>query len=232
MNPSNRNRIKIVARALGELRGEVIFVGGSVVDLYVTNPDASDPRSTVDVDCIVEILNRSAYYQLEDDLRRRGFVSDISDGAPLCRWIVGGERVDVMPVDPEILGFGNEWYRIGIPHSIPVNVDDDVTIRILKTPYFLATKVAAMKSRGMSDLRLSGDFDDIVYVLRNRKTVAEEIGGAEKAVRAYLSRSVAELLSYPGIDEALSAVLTVNEPLGTEEKVFSVLREIASLTRG
>jgi len=55
MNRINRDRVRLVAVALGKIQCEAVFVGGAVVDLYATNPAAPDPRPTIDVDCIVAV---------------------------------------------------------------------------------------------------------------------------------------------------------------------------------
>ena len=46
--------LELAAAALGELRDEVVFVGGATVGLWITDPAAPPPRPTVDVDVIVE----------------------------------------------------------------------------------------------------------------------------------------------------------------------------------
>ena len=43
------------AEALGELKDEVVFVGGAVVELFITDPAAPRPRFTQDVDVVVEV---------------------------------------------------------------------------------------------------------------------------------------------------------------------------------
>lgn len=229
MNRTNRERLKTVAQALGELKDEVVFLGGAVVGLYATDPAAPDPRPTMDVDCIIEVQTRASYYQLEESLRAKGFVNDQREGAPLCRWIVRGITVDVMPTDPEILGFSNEWYIDGFHHTQTVSLNDGVAINLLEAPYFVATKLAAMKSRGTVDLRTSEDFEDIVYILRNRGSLVSEIQGAAADVREYLATSFAELLVLPVIDEAISSVLDFGEPSGTQARVRSIMLEISSV---
>ena len=96
MSQANRERLGLVAEALGDLRTRVVFVGGAVIDLYATDPAAPEPRPTLDVDCIIEISTRFAYSKLEEDLRRKGFRNDQSEGAPVCRWLVKDIKVDVM----------------------------------------------------------------------------------------------------------------------------------------
>jgi len=71
-------------------------------------------RFTQDVDVIVEVTSRAHYYQLEAELRKNGFINDQSEDAPLCRWLIQGIKVDIMPTDEKILGFGNQWYPFAI----------------------------------------------------------------------------------------------------------------------
>ena len=229
MNRTNREHLKIVAQSLGELSDKVVYVGGAVVDLYATTTAAPDARPTMDVDCIIEGFTRTNYYQLEDSLRKKGFVNDQTESAPLFRWIVRGVRVDVMPVESEILGFTNEWYKVGFQHIFSVPLGDDITVNLLEAPYFLATKIAAMKNRGALDLRTSVDFEDIVFVLRNRETLVSNIREAETSVNGYLATSVDELLSHTIIDEAISSVLDFGEPIGTHARVISIMKLISAM---
>ena len=86
-----------VAQRLGPLRERVVFVGGMVRGLLITDAAASPFRPTDDVDLIVGVASRVAYNQLSKELRARGFREDTEPGASLCRWTVGGIKVDVMP---------------------------------------------------------------------------------------------------------------------------------------
>lgn len=96
-----------VASALGEMRKDVVFVGGAVVELYATDPAAPPVRPTIDVDCIASITSRGEYGRIEKVLGNRGFKHDKSANAPICRWLYGELKVDLMPVDRTILGFAN-----------------------------------------------------------------------------------------------------------------------------
>ncbi len=44
--PSNINRLRIIAEGLGDLCHDVVFVGGSVTELYADDPAATDIRPT------------------------------------------------------------------------------------------------------------------------------------------------------------------------------------------
>lgn len=100
----------VVVRRLGELRERVVFVGGMIRPLLITDPAAAFARATDDVDGIVEISSRAELYSLHEQLRARGFAEDASADAPICRWVVDHVRVDVMPTEELVLGFRNRWY--------------------------------------------------------------------------------------------------------------------------
>ena len=94
--------VERVAEALGPLRERVVFLGGCATGLLLTDTAAPSIRSTKDVDVIVEVGTRSAYYKIEQELVMRGFQHDTSEGAPLCRWTFEDLLLDVMPTDPEL----------------------------------------------------------------------------------------------------------------------------------
>jgi len=229
MSQANRERLGLVAEALGDLRTRVVFVGGAVLELYATDPAAPEPRPTLDVDCIIEVSTRFAYSKLEEDLRRKGFRNDQSEGAPVCRWLVKDIKVDVMPLQPDILGFSNEWYQEGFRHIHMLSVGAGVSINLLDTPYFLATKLAALRNRGLGDLRTSSDFEDIVYILRNRGTVLDEVEAADERVRQYLSVSFTKLLSSSMVDEAINAALGFGEPPGARTRARASMEQMSAL---
>lgn len=174
----NLPRLLAVAQALGPLRERVVFVGGAVVNLYSTTPTKSpEPRITEDVDCIVEVAPRTAFYQLEDKLRTLGFVNDVASGV-ICRWNYQGLTVDIMPTDPTILGFGNPWYAAGFAQAMRYTLPDMTSIRVLSPVYFLCTKLVALRDRGWADLRVSQDLEDIVHLVDNRAELAAELAQA------------------------------------------------------
>lgn len=84
MSSTNILMLQTVANGLGELKDEMVFVGGAVAELYADNPAASEIRPTIDVDCVIEISSRLQFARLEENLRARGFKNDTSEGAPIC----------------------------------------------------------------------------------------------------------------------------------------------------
>jgi len=149
----NVGMIQIVAQGLGNLKDKVVFVGGSVAELYAQNPELSDIRPTMDVDCIVDIASYYDYSKLEEDLRILGFKNDTTEGATICRKTYKGIMVDIMPVDSDILGFSNRWYHNGMVGKVEIALPNGTVIYILPVEYFIATKFEAMNSRGGTDIR-------------------------------------------------------------------------------
>ena len=164
MASANINMLQIVANGLGELKDEMVFVGGAVAELYASDPAFSNIRPTTDIDCVIELSSRIEYSKLEEKLRAKGFANDTSKGAPICRWIYRNMKVDVMPTDEKILGFSNQWYLEGIEKKTVKTLPDRTEVFVFPTQYYLAAKFEAHKSRGGNDLRQSHDFEDIVYI--------------------------------------------------------------------
>lgn len=205
----NIARLRAVYTALGDLAKEVVFVGGATVLLYANRP-ASDTRPTDDVDILIELLHYPDYAAVEERLRAMGFVNDTESGV-ICRYIVQGIVVDVMPTSPGILGFSNRWYPEAFQHAIEATISTGHTIQIFTAPYFLASKLEAFRDRGGNDGRMSTDFEDIVYVWNNRTTLWNELRAAPENVRRYLQTAYARLLEEPYIDEWIGAHLDYAE---------------------
>ena len=102
---TNIARIQAVYKALGNLGDSVVFVGGATVSLYKDKP-APETRVTDDVDIVVELVTYEEYANMEDQLRKKGFINDIDSGI-ICRYKINGIIVDIMPTDENILGFKN-----------------------------------------------------------------------------------------------------------------------------
>jgi len=112
MNPNDPNlqMLDVVAQRLGdELCGRLVFVGGALAGLLITDAAQRAIRPTEDVDLLAQVVVRADCYALEDELRAKEFQQDMRIGAPSCRWTVDGVTVDVMPTLPEVLGFTNRW---------------------------------------------------------------------------------------------------------------------------
>jgi len=100
--------------------------------------------------------------RLAIDCERWGLQEDTGEEAPLCRWVHHGTTLDVMPPDESILGFSNRWYRAAMESSVTEKLSDDLEIRIVTGPFFIATKLEASKGRGKGDFFGSHDLEDLI----------------------------------------------------------------------
>lgn len=189
---TNIVRIKAISRALVELGDRFAFVGGATVSLYSDRPNF-EVRPTEDVDVIVEILSYADHIQLDAQLRKIGFKNDMSSGV-ICRYIYGSTIVDVVPTTADALGFANRWYPEGFNNAIQITLGD-VKVKILTAPYFIATKLEAFKDRGKNDGRTSQDFEDIIFVLENRRVIWDELNKTTGELRKYLQDTFGSLMN-------------------------------------
>lgn len=99
----NLQLLVTVARLLEPLLDEIVFVGGSVTGLLITDEASVGIRPTTDVDVIAEVYSYVEYDALSGRLRELGLLEDNREGAPTCRWCHGDSTVDVRPVDEQVL---------------------------------------------------------------------------------------------------------------------------------
>lgn len=206
MNRSVPETLYVVATHLSNSLDDVVFLGGTVVPLLITDPSAFGVRPTDDVDVIVEVTSRPGYEKLESELRARGFRHDTSKGAPICRWLLGSVRVDVMPTDPDILGFSNRWYPYALRTASPYPLDTQLSIRLVSPVAFLATKIEAFRSphrRFGGNFRASHDLEDVLVLFDGRPEIDQEIAASESDVKAYLTEAFQRFLGDSRFRDAL-----------------------------
>lgn len=206
MNPNDPNVVmmELVADRLGEsLREELVFLGGAVTGLLITDPAQPAIRPTEDVDLIVQATVRADYQHVEKALRAQGFINDMSKDAPICRWRVGAVTVDVMPTLTEILGFSNRWYPLALATAHKTPLPSGMVIRLVTAPVFVATKFEAFADRGQNDYLFSHDLGDLIAVIDGRDELIVECRQLGDELKDYLRGRVSRLLATPAFLEAL-----------------------------
>lgn len=154
-----------VAKALKELKSQMIFVGGAVVSLYADDVAADEIRPTADIDLTINLLNYNNWNHMQERLAELKFFPDIH-GHAICSYKYKDIPVDIMPSEDGHFGISNKWYKIGFDALDLVRVVGE-EIQILSAPCYIATKLEAFKSRA-TDYRTSHDFEDVIYVIDNR----------------------------------------------------------------
>lgn len=227
MAGSNLNRLQKVASGLGDLNESVVYVGGAVAELYVSDPAATDIRPTMDVDCVVELASYKGFSELCELLRKKDFQNDQTPGAPICRWIYQGETVDIMPDDEGVIGFSNKWYHPAIANKESRTLPNGTIIYVFPVTYYVATKFEAVVGRGGNDLRTSHDFEDIIYILNSCPDFIERYKNEkDKALQQYLKAKMETLISRSNIMEEIECAL----PIGEDDRadyIYEIMKEIS-----
>jgi len=183
--------------ALGPLLEEVVFLGGSSIQLWLSDPAAPAARVTDDIDVISDITSLTGYYGLGDRLRERGF-SEAIDSHVICRWRhrETGLLLDVMPDDEKVLGFSNEWYEHAIETAVVHRLPSGKQIHAA-TPPSIATKLVAWHGRGNNDMLRSLDLHDIFVLIDGRPELPDEIAAQTSELQSYIAQELATLRKDP-----------------------------------
>ena len=229
MNPADPNvqRVEAVAAALGDLREDLVLVGGCAVGLLIDAPTAPPARVTFDVDLIAEVAGLPGYHALERRFEKHGFRHDVSAGAPICRWRIGEIMVDLMPTVESVLGFFNRWYPQAVASSMRVTLPSGTAINVISAAAFLATKFEAFRTRGGSDISMSHDLEDIINVIEGRLSIVDDVGAAAPDLRRYVASEVAALQATPDFANLLPGLVTNDSLHG--ERLTLVRRRILAI---
>lgn len=191
-----------VARALGDDRERVVFVGGTTVALYHLE-DGADVRPTFDVDLVVDVTTTAEHYAFVEQLRARGFRECTDDGAPLCRLVVGTTRVDVAATSNTGIVPTNRWYQAAFDDAVTYVVEPDLSVRAIAPLYFVATKLEAFADRGKGDYRASHDLEDALAVVSGLAALRDEIEQGTSEVALAVRTRLAGLASQEAFMDAV-----------------------------
>lgn len=224
----SRLAILKVAGKLRELLDEIVFVGGCA-GLLLMPATNSEFRPTDDVDFVVPVTTYLEFTEFEAKLRALGCSNSQERGDPVCRWLVDGITVDLMPVEPTVLGFGNRWYPEALRTPVRVDVGEGVIVQVVSLPVFLATKFEAHGDRGGGVYLGDSDIEDIVLLLAHRIDSYELVLQAPEDVRLFLKEEASKLLIVPDIKDIVSACFAQDEQTFAEDALKS-LGQISNLT--
>ena len=228
MPKTNNERLQTIAEAMQELNARLVYVGGAMAGAYATDPIATEPRTTLDVDCVVDSNSYSEHAAFEELLRAKHFQNDMDSQPPvICRWVYDGETVDVMSIDEKSMSFGNRWYRPGFEHRELYRLPSGQLIYRLPVTYYIATKLEALRSRGGNDWRGAKDFEDIVYVLNYCMDFLNQFAAEEGQVKTFVADEFAGMLKRPNITEEIECSITPEE-IERTDMIIETLKKVAA----
>ncbi len=189
-----------VARALGDINTEVVYIGGAIISIYATDEGAELPRVTTDVDVCVQVSSIGEMETLRERLAQKNIYPD-SKGTHLYRYTYKGILIDFIPFEATPFGPTNSYLKPGFEKAFATRIGD-AEISVLPVSVFLATKWEAFNSRG-SDPRLSPDFEDIIYVLDNNSELIDDFIEASYDVKKALKDLSVFILEHPNRKEII-----------------------------
>lgn len=214
MKTLSAQQLEIAAQVLGPLLDEVVFLGGATVHLWLTEPGVPPARATEDVDVVCEVASRIEYYRLGERLHERGLREAVGEPV-ICRWRSSEPRLvlDVMPTDPDILGFSNPWYEEAIATASTIGLDSGATIRAATPVLLVATKLCAWTGRGRGDLLRSLDIHDVLTLVDGRPELVQEIEAAPQSVATYIKDELTDLQVDPYFEYAVEGATAAYGPI-------------------
>jgi predicted nucleotidyltransferase len=221
--------LHVVARYFNGLDIPYAFLGASVLPLLVDNPAVQEIRPTIDIDLSVQVVTLSALYELEERLRALGFRHDTREGAPICRWLVDGITVDVMPTEAAVLGMASEWFHEAVKTATKMDLGEVVHAPVITRPCFLATKLTAYRDRGAKDPYMSKDLEDIVTLFDGCRERDFLFGNGSSSLRNFIVSGMQAHLEDPEFVEAVEGCFR-GDPVSRERSqiVLARMRSIAT----
>lgn len=213
---------------LGDLCQEVVFLGGAVVGLLLTEQGGRPPRVTKDVDVAIQV--GSSILDLHALDRRRldlGFRNDME--GPICRYLHGITVIDVIPVNSETTVGVNPWYPLAIATAWKHTLNNGITINVIEPACFLGTKMTAFRAPSREhhdDIFLSRDFSDMIRVIDGRATIVAEASETDAELKAFLMEQFGAVMKTAYLRDALQDYVEA----GREDLVLNRMRALAGET--
>ena len=107
-------------------------------------------------------------------------------------------------------------------------MSNGIDIYIFSLPYYVATKLEAVKGRGGDDWRWSHDFEDIIYILNYCPDFILTLQSVNVYLKKYLKEEFSNILSRRNITEEIECMLPYGEDDRTEY-ILGIMKGIVDL---
>lgn len=200
-----------VARAIAPIREhQFVFAGASILPLLLDDPAAPPPRFTVDVDAVVDVITYAQWDELQRRLHECGLVvrADASVGkGRICLFYLDQIEVDIMPAQMPMVTPPSRMLELGFQFAEPREVTEGLDILVLSGPGLLAAKLEAFADRGIRDVHMSKDLDDVIALLDRRLGIENEVLEAPNEMRHFIASSMRRLLTDRNVNDVISDLL-------------------------
>lgn len=204
-------RILAVARALPNVRDQLVFIGAAVLPLLVdVDHRLTAPRPTRDVDAVAATATYVARAKMEEYLRACGFRHQ--PGKNAGRWLSPANEIfDISFAGDHLGGTGSSLDALAIASAI--RLPGDPPTRHLSGAGFLMMKAAAFNDRGAAAPHESKDLTDIGVLVIGRPQLTLEVEAADAAVRRAVGSASALLLGARDLAPALRGHFSDRGPI-------------------
>jgi predicted nucleotidyltransferase len=202
------SRVAGIARSLGDLSAEVVFIGGAIVPLLQTHPVIPVVRATSDVDAVVASTGYARFEAVQKKLESRGFKRDLVDPKHVHRWRApDGTPFDLVPAGAHLGGTANELDNLAIGTAVEAELEAGLIIRHASAPAFLGLKWAAFWDRGAQDPFSSHDLEDMLALVVSRDTLVTELADVPQELRDHVQHGFRWLIESEDYDDLVAAHL-------------------------
>lgn len=216
-------RVAGIARALGELSTEVVFIGGAIAPLLQTHPAIPRVRATKDVDAVLASTRYTSYHALLAKLSELGFRVDTSDAPHVHRLRApDGTPFDLVPAGEHLGAIGSGWDRMALETAVESEIEPGLKIRHASALGFLALKWAAFRDRGANDPFSSHDLEDILALTVSRDAIVREFNETPRNIQEHVREGFRWLVGSADYDDLVAAHLANAQSF---KQVAALLRE-------
>ncbi|MGQ0640429.1 MAG: hypothetical protein ACT4P6_06610 [Gemmatimonadaceae bacterium] len=206
-------RIARIADALGELVGEVVFIGGAIAPLLQTDAVIPNIRPTTDVDAVVASSGYSSHNEFETKIEARGFKRDSAYPGHAHRWLAPDRTpFDIVPAGNHTGGSGNEWDHMVLQTAVETEVRPGMRVKHASAMGFLSQKWAAYKDRGAGDPFGSEDLEDILALVVARPSIVRDFQSAPLNMQRQVCEGFRQLSANPAFEDLIAAHLANAKP--------------------
>lgn len=201
-----RTRLHLIAAAIEPILNRVVLAGPPLVELLVNDPAVRVPPLTFAADAVLQLLSTSMIDRLGSDLQKLG-MTRVGRSANGDRWRISDDvSFDLIQVRADDGDGDQVWLEYATLLTLPLAVDQRLSVRITGAPAMLAIECAAFARIGTSLLE-SEEFERIVQLIAGRMEIEQECAAAPPELRAVIGSSLSRAARDDSVHLAIQRVL-------------------------
>ena len=200
-----RERVAVIARAIEPVLKQVVLAGPPVVELLLTDPAAVGSAASFAADAVLTLLSTAMTDRLGIELQKRGFTRSArtADGDQWDLAGVGAVRLVHVQTEGDA---ADVWAEYATLLTLPIAIDEQLTVRIAGAPAVLALELAAFARRGRNAFA-SAELERIITLVVGRPELGRECAASPPELRTFISAELVLLLRNDGLAYAVERAI-------------------------